>query len=153
MEACLAVFSNFPIRTSNFILRSRADGDPTGYYAIPASQSAASVTAVFSSYLTDRPATKSASCSGQCSQLELTSGGDRRYRFVGGHTFAACLTRCVTGTYRRTNRPRVRFEAGNFVRSARRCGGDRCYLFVGCINVAACSTRWHYPIRNAESRV
>ncbi|MCY2982005.1 MAG: hypothetical protein NTY15_00015 [Planctomycetota bacterium] len=51
MDASLAVLSNFPIRTSNFILRSRADGDPTGFHAIPASQSAASMTAVFSSLL------------------------------------------------------------------------------------------------------
>ncbi|MCE3018782.1 MAG: hypothetical protein ACK56W_01935 [Pirellula sp.] len=47
----MAVLSNFSIRTSNFILRSRADGDQTGFPAIPASQSAASMTAVFTSYL------------------------------------------------------------------------------------------------------
>ena len=88
------VHSNFSIRPSNFILRSRADGDQTGFLAIPASQSAASVTAVFSSYFTDRPAAKSAFCSGQHSQLELTCGGDRRYPFVGNITVAACST-CV----------------------------------------------------------
>ena len=51
MEARLAVLSNFSIQTSNFIPRSRADGDQTGIHAIPALQSAASVTAVFSSVL------------------------------------------------------------------------------------------------------
>jgi hypothetical protein len=92
MEASLTVLSNFSIRTSNFILRSRADGDQTGFLAIPASQSAASVTDVFSSYFTDRPAAKSASCSGQRSQLWLTCGGDRRNLFVGRITVAACLS-------------------------------------------------------------
>ena len=51
MEARLAVLSNFSIQTSNFIPRSPADGDQTGIHAIPALQSAASVTAVFSSVL------------------------------------------------------------------------------------------------------
>jgi len=51
MEACLAVLSNFSIRTSNFLPRSTADGDQTGIHAIPALQSAASMTAVFSSVL------------------------------------------------------------------------------------------------------
>jgi len=51
MEASLAVLSNFSIQTSNFLPRSPADGDQTGIHAIPALQSAASVTAVFSSVL------------------------------------------------------------------------------------------------------
>jgi len=51
MEARLAVLSNFSIQTSNFLPRSPADGDQTGIHAIPALQSAASVTAVFSSVL------------------------------------------------------------------------------------------------------
>ena len=51
MKARLAVLSNFSIQTSNVIPRSRADGDQTGIHAIPALQSAASMTAVFSSVL------------------------------------------------------------------------------------------------------
>ena len=37
-------------------VRSRADGDHTGIHAVPATHSAASMTAVFSSYFTDSPA-------------------------------------------------------------------------------------------------
>jgi len=51
MEARLAVLSNFTTQTSNFLPRFRADGDQTGIHAIPALQTAASVTAVFSSVL------------------------------------------------------------------------------------------------------
>jgi len=51
MEARLTVLSNFSIQTSNFLPRFRADGDQTGIHAIPALQSAASMTAVFSSVL------------------------------------------------------------------------------------------------------
>jgi len=51
MKARLAVLSNFSIQTSNVIPRSRVDGDKTGIHAIPALQSAASMTAVFSSVL------------------------------------------------------------------------------------------------------
>jgi hypothetical protein len=44
--------THFSLLTSHFsLLRSRADGDQTGFLAIPASQSAASVTAVFTSLL------------------------------------------------------------------------------------------------------
>ncbi len=42
-------------------VRSRADGDQTGIHAIQALQTAASVTAVFTSYFSDRPVAKSAS--------------------------------------------------------------------------------------------
>ena len=73
--------------------RSPADGDQTSILAVPALQSAASVTAVFSSYFTDRPAAKSASCSGPLPQLWLTCGGDRRYLFVGRIHVAACSVR------------------------------------------------------------
>ena len=45
------VLSNFSIQTSNFLPRFRADGDQTGIHAIPAVQSAASMTAVCSSVL------------------------------------------------------------------------------------------------------
>ena len=51
MEACLGVLSNFGIQTSSFLPRSPAEGDQTGIHAIPALQSAASMTAVFSSVL------------------------------------------------------------------------------------------------------
>ena len=45
------ILSNFELQTSNFLPRFRADGDQTGFHAIPALQTAASVTAVFSSVL------------------------------------------------------------------------------------------------------
>ena len=51
------------------------------------------MTAVFTSYFPDRPAAKSAFCSGQCSQLEDTCGGDRCYLFVGCINVAACSAR------------------------------------------------------------
>ena len=51
MEACLGVLSNFGIQTSSFLPRSPAEGDQTSIHAVPALQSAASVTAVFTSLL------------------------------------------------------------------------------------------------------
>ena len=78
-------------------VRSRADGDHTGIHAIPARQSAASVTAVFTSYLSDRPAAESASCSGPLQQVRRTCGGDRRYPFIGTITVATCSARISCG--------------------------------------------------------
>ncbi len=60
----------------------RMHGDQTGFLAIPASQSAASVTAVLSSFVTDRPAAKSASCSGQLRSISDAVAGERRWRLV-----------------------------------------------------------------------
>ncbi|MEI7462671.1 MAG: hypothetical protein WCK15_24990, partial [Pirellula sp.] len=55
VAACSASISR------HFALRKLKTGsDPNVAHAIPATQSAASVTAVFTSYFTDRPAAKSA---------------------------------------------------------------------------------------------
>ena len=90
LEWFLAVQSKIINQKSSMAPRSRADGDQTSILAVPTLQSAASVTAVFSSYFTDRPAATMASCSGQSSQLTDTCGGDGVYPFVRCRHFAAC---------------------------------------------------------------
>ena len=79
------------------VVRSRADGDQTGIHAIPAIQSAASMTAVLSSYFSDRPAAKSGVLQRATYAMALTCGGDRRYLFVGCITVAACSARWHVG--------------------------------------------------------
>ena len=116
--------------------RWRSDWRP----AIPALQTAASVTAGFTSNFTDRPAVKNASCSGQLPQLELTCGGYRRYLFVGCVHVAACSARWHS-RIRNTESRIPSLTPTKLNTSTNRCGGDRRHLFVGCITVAACSTR------------
>ena len=88
VAACSASISR------HFALRKLKTGsDPNVVHAPKVvTCTAASVTAVFSTCFTDRPAAMSASCTRQRSQLELTCGGDRRYLFVGRITVAACLS-------------------------------------------------------------
>ena len=61
----------------------------TGFHAIPALQTVASVTTVFTSYFTHRPAAWRGFCSGQHSQLCDTCGGDGDGPRVGSHPIAA----------------------------------------------------------------
>ena len=91
----LAMTWNRSLLPTHFsLLTSRADGDQTGFLAIPASQSAASMTAVFTSYLYRqtsghgcvlRRATSATVRSGA-----QRCGGERRCPFVGCITVAAC---------------------------------------------------------------